>query len=86
MLHIIWSIFVGFIVGLIARAIMPGAQGMGFLETALIGIVGSIVGGLIARIFSKPADGAYFHPAGFLLSIVGAVIVLAITLHFFAPT
>jgi uncharacterized membrane protein YeaQ/YmgE (transglycosylase-associated protein family) len=76
MLHIIWSIIVGFIIGLIARAIMPGAQGMGFIETSLVGIVGSIVGGLIARIFSQPKDGAFFHPAGFLLSIIGALIVL----------
>ena len=78
MLHIIWSIIVGFIVGLIARAIMPGADAMGFWMTSLVGIGGSVVGGLIARIFSKPKDGAMFHPAGFLLSIIGALIVLFI--------
>jgi uncharacterized membrane protein YeaQ/YmgE (transglycosylase-associated protein family) len=76
MLHVIWSIIVGFFIGLIARAVVPGAQAMGFFETALVGIAGSVVGGLIARIFSKPKDGAFFHPAGFILSIVGAVIVL----------
>lgn len=76
MLHIIWSIIVGFIVGLIARAIMPGAQGLGFIMTTLLGIGGSIVGGLIARLFSKPADGAAFHPAGFIMSIIGALILL----------
>jgi len=76
MLHIIWSIIIGFIVGLIARAIMPGAQHFGFWMTAIIGIVGSIVGGLIARIFNKPADGAMFHPAGFIMSIIGAIIVM----------
>ena len=85
MFHILWSIIVGFIVGLIARALMPGVQSMGFIETAIIGIVGSIVGGLVARIFSRPADGAYFHPAGFIMSIIGAVLVLAIMLHFSAP-
>ena len=85
MLHIIWSILVGFIVGLIARAIMPGIQHMGFIETTVIGIVGSIVGGLIARIFSRPADGSYFHPAGFIMSIIGAMIVLAVVLHFSIP-
>jgi uncharacterized membrane protein YeaQ/YmgE (transglycosylase-associated protein family) len=78
MLHIIWSIIVGFIVGLIARAIMPGAEHMGFLVTSFVGIGGSIVGGLIARIFSRPKDGAMFHPAGFFLSIIGALIVLYI--------
>jgi uncharacterized membrane protein YeaQ/YmgE (transglycosylase-associated protein family) len=76
MLHILWSIVVGFFIGLIARAIMPGAQGMGFWMTSFVGIGGSIVGGLIARIFSKPKDGALFHPAGFILSIIGALIVL----------
>ena len=76
MLHILWMIIVGFVAGLIARWLMPGADAMGFWMTAGLGIVGSIVGGLIARLFSKPADGAMFHPAGFLLSIVGAIIVL----------
>jgi uncharacterized membrane protein YeaQ/YmgE (transglycosylase-associated protein family) len=76
MLHIIWSIIVGFFIGLIARALMPGIQHMGFWETSIVGIVGSIVGGLIARIFSRPKDGAFFHPAGFILSVIGALIVL----------
>jgi uncharacterized membrane protein YeaQ/YmgE (transglycosylase-associated protein family) len=78
MLHIIWYIIVGFIVGLIARAIFPGAQHLGFILTTLVGIGGSVVGGLIARIFSKPAPGSTFHPAGFLLSLVGAIILLLI--------
>jgi uncharacterized membrane protein YeaQ/YmgE (transglycosylase-associated protein family) len=81
MLHIIWSIVVGFIVGLIAGFIM-GTGHVGFIGTVLIGVVGSIVGGLIARIFSKPADGSFFHPAGFLLSIVGACIVIFLINHF----
>jgi uncharacterized membrane protein YeaQ/YmgE (transglycosylase-associated protein family) len=76
MLHIIWSIIVGFIVGLIARAVMPGVQHLGFIATTLLGIGGSIVGGLIARLFSKPAPGSSFHPAGFILSIIGAIILL----------
>ncbi len=78
MLHIIWSILVGFIVGLIARFFVPGAEHMGFWATSFIGIGGSIVGGLIARVFSRPKDGAFFHPAGFFLSIIGAVILLFI--------
>jgi len=75
MLHIIWSVIVGFIVGLIAQYFM-GTGHMGFIVTVLIGIAGSVVGGLIARIFSKPKDGAFFHPAGFILSIIGAMIVI----------
>jgi uncharacterized membrane protein YeaQ/YmgE (transglycosylase-associated protein family) len=78
MLHIIWSIIIGFIVGLIARAVMPGAQHLGFVATTLLGIGGSIVGGLIARLFSKPAPGSSFHPAGLIMSIIGALILLFI--------
>jgi uncharacterized membrane protein YeaQ/YmgE (transglycosylase-associated protein family) len=76
MLHIIWSIIIGFIVGLIARAIMPGAQHLGFIMTTLLGIGGSILGGLIGRLFSKPAPGTPFHPAGIIMSIIGALILL----------
>jgi uncharacterized membrane protein YeaQ/YmgE (transglycosylase-associated protein family) len=78
MLHIIWSIIVGFIVGLIARAIMPGVQHLGFIMTTLLGIGGSIVGGLIGRLFSKPEPGSSFHAAGFIMSIIGAIILLFI--------
>ena len=76
MLHILWMFIVGIIVGFIARAIMPGTQHMGILMTGVLGIVGSIVGGLISRLFSKPADGSLFHPAGIIMSIVGAILVL----------
>ena len=76
MLHIIWSIIIGFIVGLCARAILPGVQHLGFIMTTLLGIGGSILGGLIARLFSKPAPGSAFHPAGLILSIIGAIILL----------
>jgi uncharacterized membrane protein YeaQ/YmgE (transglycosylase-associated protein family) len=76
MLHIIWSIIVGFVVGWLARAVLPGAQHLGFIMTTLLGVGGSIVGGLIARLFSRPAPGSSFHPAGFILSILGAIILL----------
>jgi uncharacterized membrane protein YeaQ/YmgE (transglycosylase-associated protein family) len=76
MLHIIWSIIIGFIIGLIARSVMPGAQHLGFIATTLVGIVGSIVGGFIARLFSKPKEGQPVHPAGLIMSIIGAMVVL----------
>ena len=74
MLHIIWSIILGFIAGAIGSVIMH--THFGFIVTTILGIVGSIVGGLIARLFSRPAEGAPFHPAGLILSIIGAVVVL----------
>jgi uncharacterized membrane protein YeaQ/YmgE (transglycosylase-associated protein family) len=67
---------VGIIVGAIARFIMPGADHMGILMTGVLGIAGSFVGGFIARLFSKPADGALVHPAGLILSVIGAMILL----------
>lgn len=78
MLHILWSIVVGFVVGLIARALVPGADVMGFWMTSGLGIAGSMTGGLLARLFNRPADGAMFHPAGFFLSLVGAVVLLVV--------
>jgi uncharacterized membrane protein YeaQ/YmgE (transglycosylase-associated protein family) len=74
MLHIIWSIIVGFIVGLLASVIMH--THLGLVGTTLLGIVGSVVGGLIARLFSRPPEGSKFHPAGFVMSIVGAIVVV----------
>jgi len=77
MLHIIWSIIVGFFVGLLARMIMHDPR-MGFLVTSLVGIGGSIVGGLIGRLISKPKEGQPFHPAGIIMSVIGALIILFI--------
>jgi len=76
MLHIIWSVIVGFIVGWIGRALVPGADQMGFIATTAVGIVGSVIGGFIGNLISKPAPDAKFHPAGFFMSIVGAIVLL----------
>ena len=76
MFHYLWMFIVGIVVGLIARWIMPGAQTRGLLMTGVVGIVGSFIGGFIARIFNKPADGAIVHPAGIILSVIGALILL----------
>lgn len=81
MLHFLWMFIVGIVVGAIARAIIPGAAHMGLIMTGVLGIVGSVVGGFIARLFSKPPPGAPFHPAGIVLSVVGAAIVLWVWTH-----
>jgi uncharacterized membrane protein YeaQ/YmgE (transglycosylase-associated protein family) len=75
MFHLLWMFIVGIVVGVIAKWILPVGH-IGWIVTGVLGIVGSLVGGFIARLFSKPADGSLVHPAGILLSIVGAVIVL----------
>jgi uncharacterized membrane protein YeaQ/YmgE (transglycosylase-associated protein family) len=78
---IIWMIVVGFIVGLLARFFYPGAIALGFWMTTLLGIGGSLVGGIIGSLIFKSPDGK-FHPAGFILSIVGALILLWLYLTF----
>jgi uncharacterized membrane protein YeaQ/YmgE (transglycosylase-associated protein family) len=78
MFHILWSIVAGFFIGLIARAILPGADHMGSLATIGVGIVGSLIGGFLGRLLKKPEPGSSFHPAGFLMSIVGAIVLLLI--------
>lgn len=76
MLHILWMFVVGIIVGAIARFIFPGAAHMGIIMTGALGLVGSYVGGFIARLFNKPPEGAPFHPAGIIMSVIGALLVL----------
>ena len=68
----LYIIFIGLIVGVLARFLYPGAVSMGFWMTTLIGIGGSLVGGVIGSILFKSPDGR-FHPAGWILSIVGSI-------------
>jgi uncharacterized membrane protein YeaQ/YmgE (transglycosylase-associated protein family) len=75
-LHLIWMFIVGILVGAIARFIFPGVEHMGIFMTGILGLVGSYVGGFAARLFSKPAPGAPFHPAGIIMSVIGALLVL----------
>jgi uncharacterized membrane protein YeaQ/YmgE (transglycosylase-associated protein family) len=78
-MHYVWMFIVGIVIGAIARFIMPGADHMGIIATGVLGIIGSFVGGFLVRMFSKaPADGSKIQPAGIIMSIVGALIVLFI--------
>jgi uncharacterized membrane protein YeaQ/YmgE (transglycosylase-associated protein family) len=67
----------GLIVGLIARAIMPGTQKMGLLATMLLGIVGSFIGGFIGALLTR-SRVMDFNTAGLIGSIIGALIALAL--------
>jgi uncharacterized membrane protein YeaQ/YmgE (transglycosylase-associated protein family) len=73
---IAWIVF-GFVVGLIARAIMPGKQSLGFVMTTLLGIAGSVIGGLVASAIGG-GDATGFHGSGFIGSILGALVLLFI--------
>ena len=76
-MSLLWFLLFGFLVGWIARAIVPGAQGMGAVRTTLLGAVGSFVGGLLGNVISgSPLD--HVHSAGWIGSVLGAVILLAV--------
>ncbi len=75
---IISMIVVGLIAGLIARAIMPGADPMGWIATIILGVVGSFVGGFLASTLLGWGTGSALEPSGIVGSIIGALIVLAI--------
>jgi uncharacterized membrane protein YeaQ/YmgE (transglycosylase-associated protein family) len=77
MLSFVWWLVIGLIAGALARLIMPGRDAMSLLATIVLGIAGSILGGLVSwAIWGVSEQG--FQPAGLLLSLVGAVILLAV--------
>ena len=76
MLHIIWIVIIGFLAGVIAKWIHSGPnEPSGFVMTAILGIVGAFVATYLGQLVGwyRPNEGA-----GFIASIVGAFIVLAI--------
>ncbi len=75
MFHLIWVCLIGLIVGALAKAIMPGTVKGGCLITVLLGISGSVVGSILG---STLGFYSYGQPAGFLMSIAGAVVILAV--------
>jgi uncharacterized membrane protein YeaQ/YmgE (transglycosylase-associated protein family) len=85
-MHYVWMFIVGIVIGALARLVLPGAQHMGILMTAILGIVGSFVGGFLVRLFSKNSsnDPSKVQPAGILMSVIGAVLVLFICTKLFA--
>lgn len=75
MIEIISWIVFGLIVGALAKLVMPGNDPGGFIVTILLGIAGAVVGGLIGRATGFYGPG---QTAGYLMSIVGAIVLLAL--------
>ncbi|OLF37428.1 GlsB/YeaQ/YmgE family stress response membrane protein [Psychrobacter sp. Cmf 22.2] len=69
----IWMIIVGLVAGLLARAIKPGSDPMGWIMTIVLGIVGAMLGGFIAGLIGIDADGGF---TGLVFSVIGAIILL----------
>ena len=74
-MSILWTLLIGLLVGLAAKAIMPGRDPGGFIVTALLGIVGAFVAHMVGRSAGWYGDR---EPAGFIASVVGAILVLAV--------
>lgn len=75
---IIGYIVIGVLGGAIAKAIIPGKQGGGFIKTALLGIVGALLGGFLGGLILNVKYSEIFSIGGLVTSIVGAIIVLLI--------
>lgn len=74
---IAWIVF-GLIAGVIAKLIMPGRDGGGFILTCILGIVGAVVGGWLATMFGIGGSISGFNLNSFLVAVVGAILVLGV--------
>jgi uncharacterized membrane protein YeaQ/YmgE (transglycosylase-associated protein family) len=74
-MHYVWMAIVGFVVGLVARAVLPGTQNLGLILTMVLGMVGSFAAGIAGQQLGwyRPGQGA-----GFITSVVGAAVLLFI--------
>ena len=72
---IIVTLLIGFIVGVIAKLLMPGKDPGGFIVTTLLGIAGALLAKFIGQAVGWYHEG---QPAGFIASVVGAIILLAL--------
>ncbi len=78
---LVWLVL-GFVVGWLAKMIMPGADGGGVIMTIILGIVGAVVGGFVGSLFGYPRVSSFDNIAGsipsFIFSSIGAIVVLAL--------
>jgi uncharacterized membrane protein YeaQ/YmgE (transglycosylase-associated protein family) len=74
-MHILWTIIIGFVIGLLARALKPGDDKMGLIMTTILGIAGAMLAKFIGQALGwyRPNEAA-----GFIASVVGAILLLVI--------
>ena len=75
MLHYLWIALIGFAAGLIARALHPGKDNLGFIMTAILGVVGSLAATFLGQTLGWYQPG---ENAGFIMSVIGAIVLLVI--------
>lgn len=74
-MELLWTLLIGMLVGIVAKFLMPGRDPGGFIITTLLGIAGAFVAYALGRSMGWYAEG---EPAGFLASVVGAILLLAL--------
>lgn len=72
---IIWTIVLGFVIGVIAKLLHPGKENMGFIMTIVLGVAGSFVAGIVGEAIGWYRAG---EGAGFIASVIAAIVLLAI--------
>ena len=75
MMSILWTILVGFVVGILAKLLHPGRENMGIIVTTLLGIAGSLIATFLGRLVGFYKEG---EAAGFLMALVGAIVLLVV--------
>lgn len=75
MLSILWTILIGFVIGVIAKLLHPGKENMGLILTTALGIAGSLVATFLGRLIGFYKEG---EAAGFLMAVVGAIVLLVV--------
>ena len=75
MLHFLWIALIGLAAGLIARALHPGKDSMGFIMTAVLGVAGSFAATYLGQFIGLYKQG---ENTGFMMSVIGAIILLVI--------
>ncbi len=75
MLSILWTILIGFVIGVIAKFLHPGKENLGLILTTALGIAGSLVATFLGRLVGFYKEG---EAAGFLMAVVGAIILLVV--------
>ena len=75
MLSILWTILIGFVIGVIAKFLHPGKENLGLVLTTALGIAGSLVATFLGRLVGFYGEG---EAAGFLMAVVGAIVLLVV--------
>jgi len=82
-MHIVRMLVVGLIVGILARFFYPGSVPLNMLASIILGILGSLLAGFVVQATSGAAAKQPFHPAGFIASILGSMVLIFVARHFF---